>query len=169
MGEAKDQKENPPPFTLIVITEFERIVVAQVLDQAATKSYEDRRKRRRVRQAIGIVPQVHVFKNIKYLPGDRMIAQWALGRKTKDNGFQLAEKTADRTVEITGETVDYLLNLTDKYEAPDQQAESLLDIEEKLHAVKDESYKIPKGTCPRVDATSAGDKWHDVVDQEADK
>ncbi|KKK57935.1 hypothetical protein LCGC14_3049490, partial [marine sediment metagenome] len=68
MGEAKDKKDSEAVATMVIVTGDERMAVAQLLDAEPTKGYEDRRKRRRVRKAFGIVPKVDVFK--KFIPID---------------------------------------------------------------------------------------------------
>lgn len=147
------------------LTSADRLVLAQALyhPDVKGKKYEDRRARRRVAEALGIRKGVHW--NVFPVPGDKERAFIALGAQ-EDKHFVRAMTLGDRRATVSDEAVDMLLGAIEKCGA-DADEETLLDVEEKLHALKDGKEVDTGEGLPGVNEPSVDDEF--VEDDEEDE
>jgi len=129
------------------------------------KGYDDRRKRRRLREALRIQPD-RDYRIVTEPAGEnergekmyRHIIE--LGRFVGDDDekkFQrltLAEGRHAHLFDVTMDQVDYMIGRLKDEETVDGQADTILDIEDALHAIKSDTYQ-----CPPVQA------WADLPDE----
>lgn len=110
---------------------------------------DERRRRRRVRRALHITP-AHV--QVQHVPvgGNRVAMQLVLGRSVGDEDaedaderFQAEVAHRRRLYRISEDARDYLLGLLDKAALPEDLAEVLVEVEERLQDLKRGEYRAP--------------------------
>lgn len=142
----------------IRITAADRVTLAQALyhkDVTGNGGYDGRRARRRVATALGIRKGYHwaVFP----VPGDKQRAFISLGAGDGKT-FKRAKMIGDRRADVSGEAVDMLLSAIEKA-GPELDEEALLDVEEKLHALKDGKDVDSGEGLPGVNQPSDDDRF----------
>lgn len=145
------------------ITSQDRLVLAQALyhKDMKGKTHAERRARRRVAESLGIRKGHHwsVFAD----PDNKDQAFIALG-VLDDKKFLRAKKLGDRQARVSAEAVDMLLAAIDK-SAAEADEDALLDVEEKLHALKDAKDVDSGDGLPGVDAPSVDDEFIEEEDE----
>jgi hypothetical protein len=154
----------------------ERLALINWFSGRKWKNYEDRRRRRRLRQALSIMPDQDyrliaqpVGRNERGEPMYRHIIE--LGRfvgQGDDRKFQRLDKGEARRFHgftLTMDQVDYLIEKLKDEETPDGQSDTILDIEDALHAIKAGAYNCPPDTMAWEGLP--GDRFVDVKDPDA--
>ena len=149
----------------IALKPSERLALINWFAGRKWKNYEDRRRRRRLRQALHLMPD-HDYRIVVQPAGrnekgeDLFRHVIELGRfvgPEDDRKFQRLHKDEGRDwhlFEVTLDQVDYLISKLKDEETPDGQADTILDIEDALNAIKTENYQAPNAT-----------KWADLKDE----